>query len=214
MAVPARDGVPCPLMTASDPQFLASHGQEVAVDRKVRGEETFDLGDGLSAILKHTPGHTPGHLMVFDEERGVLFAGDGIMGDGILAEGGNPLMPPHYFHPTWYLNTIRLIQILAPKHILATHFPPFHGDHAQDFVASSEGFVSRYEAWLLETLKSFNAPATIPLIVSASQRHLGIPNADYQHGLLARAHLLDLEERGLVTRRRDQHETMWGMADV
>jgi glyoxylase-like metal-dependent hydrolase (beta-lactamase superfamily II) len=47
----------------------------VAVDRTLRDGDRLD--GGLRVI--HTPGHTPGHIAVLDEARGVLFAADAFM---------------------------------------------------------------------------------------------------------------------------------------
>lgn len=46
----------------------------------VRDGEIFEYGDyALKAIL--TPGHTPGHMCLYDEERKILFSGDHILFD-------------------------------------------------------------------------------------------------------------------------------------
>jgi len=37
--------------------------------------ETVQLGDFFFEIV-HTPGHSPGHISLFDRDRGLLLAGD------------------------------------------------------------------------------------------------------------------------------------------
>jgi glyoxylase-like metal-dependent hydrolase (beta-lactamase superfamily II) len=46
----------------------------------VREGDAIDLG-GLVLRVLHTPGHTPGHMCLFDEESGILFSGDHILFD-------------------------------------------------------------------------------------------------------------------------------------
>ena len=90
-------GVPVPDLNPDDPDFLAVHGAEVAVDLSVHGGETLDLGPGWSVRLLHAPGHTPGHLMVHDSRRRALFVGDAVLGDGIPDLDVRVVRPPHYF---------------------------------------------------------------------------------------------------------------------
>jgi glyoxylase-like metal-dependent hydrolase (beta-lactamase superfamily II) len=68
--------VPYPPVRVDDPEFLALHGVETPVDWRVQGGESLDLGDGWSVVLLHMPGHTAGHLMVYDARHRAVFAGD------------------------------------------------------------------------------------------------------------------------------------------
>lgn len=47
------------------------------VDCVVRDGDVLPFAGGLRVI--HAPGHTPGHMALYAEERGVLFAGDALM---------------------------------------------------------------------------------------------------------------------------------------
>jgi glyoxylase-like metal-dependent hydrolase (beta-lactamase superfamily II) len=49
----------------------------LTVDRVVRDGDVLPFGGGLRVI--HAPGHTPGHIALYAEARGVLFAGDALM---------------------------------------------------------------------------------------------------------------------------------------
>ncbi|PAD74690.1 MBL fold metallo-hydrolase, partial [Paenibacillus campinasensis] len=46
-------------------------------------EGYFELGDRLVRIIE-TPGHTPGSISLLDEKNDILFAGDTIVGHGML----------------------------------------------------------------------------------------------------------------------------------
>lgn len=78
------------------------------------GEEVF----GLRVVA--TPGHTAGHLAVFDEETGVLVAGDALTNDGGLA-GSNPQFTED--EAAAAASVARLAD-LRPRTILVGHGPP------------------------------------------------------------------------------------------
>jgi glyoxylase-like metal-dependent hydrolase (beta-lactamase superfamily II) len=50
--------------------------QPAAIECPLSGGEVFDYLGGLQVIL--TPGHTPGHISLFAEDKRILFAGDSI----------------------------------------------------------------------------------------------------------------------------------------
>lgn len=81
-----------PVLDAT-PAALAYAGTDdvAAIDspREVQGLDDGDEVFGLRVI--HTPGHTPGHISVFDPESGLLVAGDALNGtDGGGLSGPNP----------------------------------------------------------------------------------------------------------------------------
>lgn len=65
-------GLPLVVLRAPSAQVWAGHGDNYAVP--VRRLAEGDVIRGLRVIC--TPGHTPGHISLFDEEHGVLFVGD------------------------------------------------------------------------------------------------------------------------------------------
>jgi glyoxylase-like metal-dependent hydrolase (beta-lactamase superfamily II) len=54
--------------------------QGAAVDHQLEDRESLGDDEGLQVL--HTPGHTPGSVCFLLRERGVLFAGDTVWGDG------------------------------------------------------------------------------------------------------------------------------------
>ncbi|HEX77271.1 MAG TPA: MBL fold metallo-hydrolase [Dehalococcoidia bacterium] len=69
---------------------LAAHPEEASPPGAIclHGGQSLDLG-GLQLLAIHTPGHSPGHLCFFLEERGILFSGDHILGLGTTV-----ILPP------------------------------------------------------------------------------------------------------------------------
>lgn len=46
-----------------------------AVDRELVDEETLEFGDMVLKVI-HTPGHTPGHISLYEPKESILFSGD------------------------------------------------------------------------------------------------------------------------------------------
>jgi glyoxylase-like metal-dependent hydrolase (beta-lactamase superfamily II) len=94
------------------------------VDTLLQGEES-PIGDSghLRAIL--TPGHSPGHICIYDEKNRVLFSGD-----HVLVEITPHISPSHLTSRDQlrqYLTALRKIQYLDVSLVLPAHERPF--DH-------------------------------------------------------------------------------------
>ena len=79
-----------------------------------------DGDDVLGLRIVATPGHTAGHLAVFDEDTGVLVAGDALNNDGRLS-GSNPQFTEDAAAAA---ESVRVLSGLAPRTILVGHGPP------------------------------------------------------------------------------------------
>lgn len=53
-----------------------------AIDRHWRDGETYEVGD-LRFLVRHCPGHSPGHVVLFEERERVVLAGDCLFQDSI-----------------------------------------------------------------------------------------------------------------------------------
>ena len=193
----------------NSPAFREWHGEPAGVDWRVEGGERIDLRAGRTVTLVHAPGHTPGHLMVYDDAHGALIAGDALMGNGVPDVHGQLVMPPHYFEVDWYLRTIAAARTLAPRLILATHYPPIAGNAVEEFLQASEVFVETCNTMMQEIMEGATAPLGMPAIIQALRGRLGIPEADYQYALLARAHLRHLQEKGQLVSVSDGAIPRW-----
>lgn len=81
--------------------------------------DIIDLGDRVFEVL-HTPGHSPGGLMLFERASGVLFSGDTVY-DGPLIDD--------CFHSdiASYVATMKRIHDLPVRVVHGGHFPSFDG---------------------------------------------------------------------------------------
>lgn len=204
-----KKGVPLADLDPKSPEFIRLHGPEVRVDQKIQETLRLDLNDGWQCSLMHAPGHTPGHLIVFDHLHRALVSGDALMGRGIPNLEGQLEMPPHYFGVDWYLQTIKRVRELEPEYLFATHYPPLQGNDVRHFLDESEEFVRHFERQFLDALSATHRLLTIPEMIQISQELLGIPGATYQYGMLVAAHLENLRLRGYVKCRKIGSSPHW-----
>jgi glyoxylase-like metal-dependent hydrolase (beta-lactamase superfamily II) len=79
--------------------------------------DRIELG-GRTLMVVHTPGHSPGHISLFEEQTGILFAGDALY-DG-------PLVDTCYHSDIdVYCSTMRRLRDIDPHIVHAGHFPSF-----------------------------------------------------------------------------------------
>lgn len=92
------------------------------VDAELSALADDDNVFGLRIVA--TPGHTAGHISVFDEDTGVLVAGDALTNEGELA-GSNPEFTEDEAAAT---ASVRKMAALAPRTILVGHGDPVTDD--------------------------------------------------------------------------------------
>jgi glyoxylase-like metal-dependent hydrolase (beta-lactamase superfamily II) len=93
------------------------------------GAETLRFGDRELHVVP-TPGHTKGHVVYLDEQRGLLFSGDHVLphitpsiGFELTEPGGRPLAD--------YLDSLRLMTRYADTRLLPAHGPVADSAHTR-----------------------------------------------------------------------------------
>lgn len=93
------------------------------------GAETLRFGDRELRVVP-TPGHTKGHVVFLDEQRGLLFSGDHVLphitpsiGFELAEPGGRPLAD--------YLDSLRLMTRHADARLLPAHGPVTDSAHTR-----------------------------------------------------------------------------------
>lgn len=176
-------------------------GAPQPVDGVFTGGETIRLGPDRELEILHLPGHSRGHLGVFDRKHGILFGGDAIHGAVYLDTAGKPALCPTYLQVPDYLRTIEKIRAFAPAAYVGCHWPVKRGAEVAEFCDESRDFVLKAEALILAELK--NAPNGLTLTELCAQvgPALGTWPAPVNHELCYAfaGHLDDLESRGVIT---------------
>ncbi|MGO1058566.1 MBL fold metallo-hydrolase [Planococcus sp. FY231025] len=195
-------------------QSLKNMGDKCSLDLALSGGETFRLSDDWKVHLLHSPGHTKGHMMVYDPRHRMAIIADAILGKGVPARQGGMALCPTNRYTGMYLETIEKIEALDIDHLLTSHFPLISGKEEIDkFIAESREFVSMAEAYILEETEKAGSVSVGDLILHVGQKLGDWPeerNFDLfyclQGGLeeLARKGVMMPEENpeGIVWRRR------------
>jgi glyoxylase-like metal-dependent hydrolase (beta-lactamase superfamily II) len=110
------------IFTALPPGDYDSARYEVAPAAATRVLETgdvIDLGDRHFEVI-HTPGHSPGGIMLFERDSGVLISGDTVY-DGPLIDDA------YHSDRAVYIATMKRIHDLPVRVVHGGHFPSFDG---------------------------------------------------------------------------------------
>ncbi len=118
----SRSGFPEKDLEASmqnHPGFKYSSGAGVDFVALEEGDR-FDVGDYHLEVI-HTPGHTAGHICLFERDQGILFSGDHVLGDitpniATWSDDGDPLAD--------YLASLRKVKPLEVALCLPGHRTP------------------------------------------------------------------------------------------
>jgi glyoxylase-like metal-dependent hydrolase (beta-lactamase superfamily II) len=132
-------------------------GGDSPIDAGLRGGETMRLGPNRRVEILHLPGHTLGHLGIWDPKNNAAIIVDAALETGIYDREGNRLIPPRYFDATRYQSTIRKLQTLRPEHLLTAHYPPMQGEEALDFLSRSLNFTEQVHRVVNEGLRDGTA---------------------------------------------------------
>ena len=128
--------------TAEDVAFLEHElGGDAPVDMGLQGGETLRLGPSWRVEVLALPGHTPGHLGLWDPRSGAAIIIDAALSDGVYDRAGNRLIPPRYYTAAGYEATIRRLRALDPALLLTAHYPVMERDAARAFLDRSLAFV-------------------------------------------------------------------------
>jgi len=138
-----------------DPPETTAHIREAAavapVARALDGGEALDLGDRVIRVL-HTPGHSDGHLALWDEANSALVIADATLGDTVPTATGEPAFPPTYRDTDPYLASIEAFRALDADLLLTAHYPVYEGDGVEEFLALSADYTGRLDAAIAGTL--------------------------------------------------------------
>jgi glyoxylase-like metal-dependent hydrolase (beta-lactamase superfamily II) len=137
--------------TAAEIMQCFSGPQEVAVTAV--GGETIRLGADRLLEIWHLPGHSHGHLGVYDRNHKTLYYGDAIQGAGYRSLDGGWALCPTYLYVDAYLETIRTIEESPAEIIVGCHWPVCRGkEEIRRFCAESRDFVSLTDRLVAEYL--------------------------------------------------------------
>ncbi|MER3410552.1 MAG: hypothetical protein C4306_10805, partial [Thermoleophilia bacterium] len=121
-------------------------GGDCPIDLGLQDGETVRLAPDWRVEVLHLPGHTPGHLGLWDRRSGALIAIDAVLEAGIYDRAGRRLIPPRIYDLAAYRRTIRLLRSLDAELLLTAHYPVMEREAARAFLERSLRFTEELEA--------------------------------------------------------------------
>ncbi len=171
------------------------------VDISLKGGETIKLGPAREVEVIHIPGHSHGHLAVYDQANRAAIIIDGILWKGLYDMEGKVISPPPYIVVKPYVEAIEKIMLLDIDFLLTGHYDIMRGEQAYQFLRESKDFVFRAERVIEELVKHQSVPISLMNIVEKSNELLG-PFTVWWVDLVmpVYAHLTELEQQGKIHR--------------
>lgn len=139
--------------------YIRSSAQVAPIARGLEGGEEFDLGSRVIRVL-HTPGHSDGHLALWDEANVALLIGDATLGETVPTANGAPAFPPTYRNTDPYLASIETFRALDAALLLTAHYPVYEGAAVEQFLTVSADYTRRLDAAITDALTASPGPLT------------------------------------------------------
>lgn len=185
-------------------------GDPTPISRLDAGD-TVHLHDGRDLHVIHLPGHSPGHVGLWEPEEALLLMSDAILANG-QAIDGTVVAIPAYLSVDDYLASIRVIRALDPAIACPSHYPVMDREATRRFCDESEAFVHRLDEAVRDALGS-DRPHTLREITARVVPVLA-PEADatMTAGLSVQAHLDALHRHGMASFEMDGNVRTWRTA--
>jgi len=175
-------------------------GDPTPVDFTWTGGETIRLGKDWRVEIHHTPGHSPGHIVVYDPQRRLVIGGDAVHGAVYLDEQGKPALCPTYIHIDTYMSTIRHLRWMGADTYCSAHWPDKHGSEIAAFLDETAQYVHTADQLVRAEIAAHPEGLTLQEIITALSPRLGDwPRAidiDLMYSLAA--HLDQLAAQGVI----------------
>ena len=171
-------------------------GPDVPVDVGLSGGERIRLGAELSVGVLHLPGHSPGHIGLWERRTRTAIVMDAVMANGLLDLDGAVIHPPPYFDVAAYVGSVRLLESLGPHRLLTAHYDVIEGEAVSAFLADTLAFVERARGHVTDMLEA-HGELSLADLLELSDPALG-PFTSMPNELCGplRAHLRELVAAG------------------
>lgn len=120
-------------------------GPDTALDGELAPGEVIDLGGGLALEVLHLPGHSDGHVGLWEPRSRTAIVADAAMGEGFFSRDGRLLAPTPYTDIEAYRRTIDAIRSLGAQRLETSHFPSLDAAGAAAHLDTTERFVAAVE---------------------------------------------------------------------
>lgn len=189
----------------------AEAGNPRKMDLTFSGGETLRLADDWRLDVLHVPGHSRGHLALYDRRYKAAFVGDAIHGRGCPKAAGGMAIPVTYYNVDVYLSTLRYFETLPVDVVYSGHWPVMRGEEFQDFIAESRRTVELFDRVILSSLAKHAAGLTLKEIIEAIATTVGEwPEESWTLAMFpAKGHLDRLQALGRIRLAQASRPARW-----
>ena len=189
-------------------------GDPQRIDQTFVGGEDIRVDDERSLQVLHVPGHSDGHLALYDRGNKAVFVGDALHGRYCPTTVGEPALPPGYYSVLAYLGTLQMLHAFDIDWIYSGHWPTYHGSQVSEFLAESRRFVDNAAALVWKTLEKHPEGVTLQGFMDECGPALGAWPLTNQWLLMypLHGHRLLIEQQGRVTRLAGKGNVQWKVA--
>jgi glyoxylase-like metal-dependent hydrolase (beta-lactamase superfamily II) len=186
-------------------------GEPQRIDQTFVGGEHIRIDDERSLQVLHAPGHSDGHLALYDPVNRAVFVGDALHGRYCPTAKGAPALPPGYYSILAYLGTLQMLQAFDIDWIYSGHWPTYHGSQVSEFLTESRRFVDNAAALVWKTLERHPEGVTLRGLMDECGPVLGAWPLTNQWLLMypLHGHVSLLEQQGSVTRIAGTGNVRW-----
>lgn len=192
-------------------ELIRARSRHVPVDIGLRGGELVQLGDGWRLELLHVPGHTRGHLAVWDSRSRTAVIADASLADAVLTTEGAAAFPPTYRYTETYIGSTQRLAALGAETLATSHYPLKQGPRVEEFLASSLAFVDRLEETLRAELQGADGWLTARALVQRLGPKTGGWPREADQALIfpLAGHLERLLAHGRIEQSRPDRHLAW-----
>lgn len=178
--------------------LAAGMGPDTHIDLELAGGEWFRLGPDLRVQVLALPGHSAGHLGLWEPASRSAIVIDAVLGQGLYNFDHEIIHPPPYIDAAAYEGTIRQLQDLRPQRLLTAHYDVIEGSEVADFLDLSVAFVSRTRAAVRSAVQT-EGTVTLAGLLAELDPVLG-PFSSFSNELAGpiRSHVRELIAEGMV----------------
>lgn len=180
--------------------WIRENAAGVPIDLALSGGEHIRLAPDWSVEVLHTPGHSWGHLSIYDARSRSAIITDAALWNGVLTKQGEPAFPPTYRYVDTYLASNQRFRGMRIDQLLTSHYPVYQGPGVAEFLSESQAYADRVDTSLRNALMTANEPLTMQELIATLAPQLGAwPEGSYSALVYPfSGHLERLAQYGLV----------------
>lgn len=186
-------------------------GQLCKMDLTFSGGEKIRLTDDWALEVLHVPGHSRGHLALYDNKNKAAFVGDAIHGRGCPKAEGGMAIPVTYYYVDTYLSTLRYIESFEIKTLYSGHWPIMTGEEIADFINESRRTVEIFDRVILSSLRNHAPGLNMKELIDVVSNAVGDwPRDTWTLAMFpVKGHMDRLEELNKVRAVRGSRPVKW-----